>query len=328
MVIVSTLGWIYYGWDGVIEQVTGGTYGVGIHFSTVQTFALLFYLLSLNMHVGGIESAGQLAREVRRDLVTNARELEILAFMLGLGWRAQVRGAGRAAFRRLRESYRRYAAVDPMRGAFFAALFAFGALYAFELIWVPLYDWFQFGHVFWPIFRELDPSGNPLLSQPFIRDAGIVAICLGLGLPMLYWTWDTIDGREVRRFRIRWRVDLVWWTILCVTAAAWVAWIFAPHPAFSFSSLEPSQIVGLTKLNASALASGPWLLPKMGLFPQTEYTFYPAASYLHTLTGRQVFGFYVESWEIHLANVVAKYLTFFSLCYPAFVRVERLSQRE
>lgn len=318
--IVATLGWIYFGWDGTFEQLTGGKYGVGIHWSTLQTFALFFYLLVLNLQVGGVRSWRQLGREVWRDLRTNGRELEILwSFMKG----GEARMEAKASFRELRESYRRYAAVDALRAACFGALFAFAATFIFEDAWVPLYDYFQFGSVFWPVYSLAGDSPLGLWLNPLSRNVLYSTVPLALGAVMLYAAVDGEGSAIVRRFRISWRTDRWWAIILAMTVASWLAWVYFPHTAFNPSQLTPAGVISIHPMNATYFYSHAWTFPKGGLFPQTEYTFYPAAVYLEPYQLTQIFGFYVDNGGIHLVNVVTKYLMFAAVCYPAFLRVEK-----
>ena len=68
--LAASVGWIVFGWDGTVEQLFGGSYGSGIHWSTIQTVTLFFYLLALNFHVGGLTSFRQVGREALFDLRT------------------------------------------------------------------------------------------------------------------------------------------------------------------------------------------------------------------------------------------------------------------
>jgi hypothetical protein len=326
--IVASVGWVAFGFDGTIEQIVLSPYGVGIHWSTVQTCALSLYLLILNMHVGGIKSLGQLRSEVWRDLRTNWVELRnVHRVRLGRRWARR----GRLRFplvwlkvppevEELKERYSGYPAVDPMRGFVFALAVTLVSLFAFEVIWVPLYDWFQFGSWYWPVYSALDGSGNPFLSAMFVRNVGTVAAMSIVAVMTLYLAWDGQGSNIWRRYSIAWRFDRWFALIAFATVSLWLVWIFYPHQPFT---VTVGDVLSQGPFNSSYFASQTWLFPSQGLFPQNEYTFYHASLFMKTYGTSAIYGFHVQDDVLHLINVLAKYFTFLLVGYPSLVMAKR-----
>ena len=319
VVVVSSLFWVYYGWDGVVEQLTGGAYGVGIHWSSIQTFALFFYLLVVNLHVGQLRSLRQLGQNVLLDAEANLNRItNVVPLIFG------PRDTAKAEFGKLRESYEVGSAVDPMRAAAFAALFSISALYAFEVVWDPLYDYFQFGSLTWPLWYALDPTGKWYLSQVFLRNFLAFSIPLFLGAVMFYGAFDEdAAGKVVRRFKVDWRFSRTWLLIAAAAVASWLAWVYLPHSVLPLSQLRLEQVISVVVLDPTAFHSTAWIYPRQLLFPQTEYTFYPPSAFMVPYGGDAIYGFWVKGNLVHAVNLAAKYLTFLFVCYPALLAVKR-----
>lgn len=302
--IAGTFGWIIYGWDGTVDQVFGAPYGDGLHWSTVQTFALFFYLLTLNLHVGGLRSFGQFAHELKRDFrnlarITHSKELAA--------------------------EYDRETVIGPSRAACFVLGFCCVALFGFEIIWVPLYDYFQFGSWYWPVYSALDPSGSPLLSEMFLRNVGVTAVMLVAAVGAVCFVWNREGEKLRRRYSITWRFDLWFLAILIVTVAAWFSWIYYPH---STVPVLFSQVISQGPFNSTFFGSQNWTFPTQGLFPQNFYTFYQASLFLKPYSTAAIYGFHVADDWLHLDNVVTKYLTFLLISYPALIVAKRNEVRE
>jgi len=324
ILVVSSIGWVVFGFDGTVEQIQLSPYGVGIHWSTVQTCALSLYLLILNMHVGGVRSFGQLRSEVWRDFRTNWAELKsIHRVRIGRRWARR----GRLRFplvwlklppevEELEKQYARYPAVDPMRGFVFALAITFVSLFAFEIIWVPLYDYFQFGSWYWPVYSAFDSSGNPLLSSMFIRNVGITAVMSVVAIVTVYLVWDGQSPNIWRRYSITWRFDRWFALIALATASLWIIWILYPHQSFMVTA---GDVISVRPFNSSFFTSQTWLFPSQGLFPQNEYTFYQASLFMKTYGASAIYGFHVQDDALHLVNVLTKYFTFLLVGYPSLV---------
>lgn len=319
-IIGSTFFWILGGWDSTVESSLLGqsAYGYGIHWSTVQTLFGAFYFLAVNMQVGGISSFRQLGRELRRDLVSIFEEGRIIAGLL------RRRKGTKERWFRLQASYDSYASVDPVRGFCFAAGFTLVATMIFEVIWVPIYDQVNFGNWAWPVYYFGRPLfGNPLLSPIFLRNNIEMGVLGVLGVLMLYLALDGDPKNHWPRFSVRWRLDRYAFVLLLLACASWLVWVFMPHQVVSAESIlsQPSLIQSFHGVTEAQLQSTKWLFPSQTLFPQTEYTFYNASSYLKTYAENEIYGFYIDEPLVHLANIVTKYLTFAAVCYPALVFV-------
>jgi hypothetical protein len=317
IVSVSTAFWVAGGWDSTVESTIFGPrlYGDGIHWSTVQTFFLAVYVLALNLHVGGLDSFSQLGREIKRDFISIGREFVILFDLV------RSRSFARKEWRDLRNGYKDYANVDPVRGAGFAILFSFAATYLFEDIWVPLYDYFQFHSIMWPVY--CDGTCNPLLNLIFLRNVVACGFALGIGAVMLYLVFDGEPNLNLRqRFSVKWRFGWKWGAILTATIGGWVLWIYFPHAVLTEVQLSASQVLALhTPVSEAFLNSTSWIFPAQGLFPQTEYTFYQAIYALRPYPDAQVFGFYLNEPALHAVNIGVKYLMYATVCYPAMLKV-------
>ena len=125
LTIFAFIIWMVTGFN--LEE--GDVPALGIQWSTFGTFTLFFYLLTINLQLGGLESFKQLRSEVRYDLGFLFHPLS-----------------------RTRSQYRTNGVVDPLHGFTVALLVCVSCLFLFESIWVPLYDYFQFGSVMWPVY--------------------------------------------------------------------------------------------------------------------------------------------------------------------------------
>jgi hypothetical protein len=324
LVLVSTAMWAIFGWDSTVEYTLLGeknAYGYGTHWSTVQTIFLVFYLLALNLQVGGVRSFRQLGAEVKRDFRTFALQGFVILDLL----RGKI-GKAKEGWSGIRKSYTNYASVDPVRGFFFAGGFAFIATVLFELIWVPLYDYFNFGNWAWPVyyFGHL-LFGSPLLGPIFARNVFELSILGVFGAIMFYTAVDGEKGNFRRRFSVKWRFDRYALALVVLTASLWILWVLFPHSKVDTSQLfvNPASIQSFHGVTQAELQNTQWLMPSQSYFPQTEYTFYNATAYLKTYASNEIYGFYAPNFWIHLVNVVTKYATFAAVCYPAMVKVKR-----
>lgn len=326
MVFVSTVFWILGGWDSTVESTAfgSGAYGYGLHWSTVQTAFLAFYLIAANLQVGGFESLHQVGEEFSKDLRNLGLHFQSLGLFLVGRWTD-----ARVLFTRTREEYRQFECVDPVRGFSFALLFAIVAGLLFELIWVPIYDFTNFGSWMWPVYYYGNPAlGSPFLSVIFLRNNFMLGICAFFGITVLYAAMDGEKGSLRPRFRVHWRTGGTWYTLVSLAGMCWLLWVFFPHSVYNPLPLfsDPTKVYSSLNLSSSTLLSTHWIFPSQALFPQTEYTFYNSTLFMHSYPADQVLGFYVDRPLVHLANVVTKYATFAAVCYPAMVSVTRKAE--
>ena len=321
MVLISTILWIIYGFDSTVESTFIGksAYGYGLHWSTVQTLFLAIYVSVVNLQVGGFKSFKQAGEEIWKDLET----IEIQMMILGDLIQGRFRSA-KTTWIVLRGEYLEYTSVDPARGVFFSFAFGLVAALLFEMIWVPIYDWTNFGNWAWPVYYFGNPLlGNPLLGPIFARNVFMLAICLVFGSILLYLALDGEIPNLKQRFSIKWRFDLAWVFVLMIAGGMWGIWVFMPHsktdPTQVFAN--PASIQSFHGVTAYQLNHTTWIFPNQSYFPQTEYTFYNASSYLKTYASNEIYGFYAPNLSIHLVNVLTKYATFAAVCYPVLVKV-------
>lgn len=269
---------------------------IGIQWSTFATFTFFYYLLMVNFQAGGLNHFS--------DLKTN--------FKQDLGFLGRV-------FRHpkgIRDAYPNQGVLDGIRAMLLSSLICLGALFLFEAIWVPLYDYFQFGSVMWPVYMASMPSGQ---VSPLIRNMvlGIFPLALmPLALRLL-----SLDSPTKDRFQVKWRLDSGLVLLMAIGFAFWGLWITFPHQAMSTANLAASQVMGLTSSSFSLTNCYVW--PSQGFFPQNTYTFYPCAVQGTSYTLPQIMGFFNPDNWLHLVNVLTKFCTFAAICYPFMAIVRR-----
>ena len=215
LTIFAFIIWMVTGFN--LEE--GDVPALGIQWSTFGTFTLFFYLLTINLQLGGLESFKQLRSEVRYDLGFLFHPLS-----------------------RTRSQYRTNGVVDPLRGFTVALLVCVSCLFLFESIWVPLYDYFQFGSVMWPVY-----SASTSYFTVFDRNTIFFLLPLIAGLLVLP---SVIDGKApdlFHRYELKFRLDRYWVLILLCTAAVWGLWIYFPQQPFDVASLTTAQVSGSSR---------------------------------------------------------------------------------
>lgn len=288
--IASLFLWFITGFN-IVE---GGVPIIGIQWSTFSTFALFWYLMMLNLQYGGIRTLNQFLYEIDYDF-------RMLWPSLIHPWRS-------------RKKYHSGDIVDGLRATTMATLICLGALFLFEVIWVPLYDYFQFGVSWeWPVYFAL--TKYPVWARNF----GDAAIFLVVGALILAWAYEGKDMH--RRFSYSFRIDRYWAFILVITAGMWVLWIFFPAQQINTAELSSGQVLGQLASTYSQYSC--YIFPSQHLFPQNTYTFYPCSILGKEYAVSQILGFFNPDNWLHLLNVVTKYATFLAVCYPCMVRVER-----
>ncbi len=278
--------------------VEGGVPLIGIQWSTFATFSFFFYLLMVNFQVGGLDSFAYLKAEFKYDL----------AFLR----------AGLSHPRKAREAYnelREPPVVDALRAAMISLLVCMSALFLFEAIWVPLYDYFQFGSVMWPVYFAVTSFPPVMLRNVGLFVLPLLIACRILGL--------TLDSPTRQRFQVKWRLDFGAVMVLFVAASLWLVWIAFPSQIVNISTLSGAAVMGI---HAAAFnPSSCYVWPSQHLFPQNTYTFYPCAIKGVSYVPSQILGFFAPGDVLHAVNVLTKFATFGALCYPAMAIVRRSS---
>jgi len=283
VVLVSLALWGIFGFD-VAE---GSVPLIGIQWSTFATFFFWFYLLAVNYQCGGLKSFSQLARQMKMDLL----------FLLRRYKRDQYPNADYA--------------VNPWAALVTAFCVCLGCTFLFECIWVPLYDWFHFGSVMWPVYF----AQGPWLQ----RNVLLAAIPLGFAafaLPaMVKLNGIFYSGRI---FLTSWRLDAGFLLTLALAALLWLLWIEWPHSASQTMVVLPT-IPKAVKFQTGAC----YILPANGLFPQNTYTFYPCGLFGQRYPLTDILSGFAADAGVHTVNVVTKFMTFGAVCYPFMAKLRR-----
>jgi len=274
------LAWAMTGFN-IVE---GAVPLIGLQWSTFATFSFFFYLMVLNFQRGGDMSFKILAKNIEFDL----------RFIGSMLKREKSRGV-----------YPRGFAINPFKALIMASLVCISALFAFESIWVPLYDYFQFGSVMWPVYFAIT-SFPPVI----LRNIGLFLAPLFLAILLAPLR---IEMGKVLESSVKWRLDLGFVWLLVLAASFWLAWIAIPHQA-----VPVNGIIGPTASTFSL--SNCYIFPSQHFFPQNTYTFYPCALQGSSYTPPQILGFFNPDPFVHLINVLTKVATFAAVCYPMMAR--------
>lgn len=262
------------------DNAEGSVPIIGIQWSSFSTFTIFIWALVVNLQEGGISKISQLGAAALLDV-------KGLAF----------------SFRHplsIPPAYPEVGIVDSGRAVSFGFMLSLASLFAFENIWVLLYDRLEFGSWLWPVyFAKSSPS-------VLVRNLLALIIPLILG-PLTLFSAMQGGGESIRmRWKITWRFDANWLTILLATLDLWLFWAIAPFPHTIIPWIQ----------------NGSGIFPSMQYFPQTSYTAYPSADYLRAYPIKDIAGFFISDPFVHLINVTAKFMTFLSICYPAMAKVE------
>jgi hypothetical protein len=312
--LVGLAAWLYTGFN-IVE---GGVPVIGIQWSTFATFSFFFWLLMANFQ-NGISSFADLKAALKDDIRYLARAARERPHF----WRSWITGDGKFADfwarieRRVdvawisvdwvvREQYPQKGNVKSL-GAFTAALLVcMSATFLFEAIWVPLYDYFQFGSVFWPVYFA------SVMPPVIIRNVGLFIMPLAI-------VWVLFSIKDW--FPVQYRANGQWLGILAVCAGMWLTWIAFPHSAFPISQLDygtANQVIGPLAKTFNPMDC--YIYPSQALFPQNTYTFYPCALAGQSYTPPQILGFFDSDPFVHLVNVLTKFVTFAAVAFPFLVR--------
>lgn len=274
--------WIVGGWDSTFGYVASGfnpsSYGMGFHLSTLWFMGIVMWVSLVNLQYG-VKSLGGLG-------------LSFVSDHVFLGWRRPF-------------PYAHYR-VHWGLGILYSGALTLLCLFAFENVWVPLYNFFQWGDLLWPVYFY--PS---MLS----RNIEVLLFSLVIVVLLLY-AW-LLRGKQ---FSLR----LDAWALIFVLFAAngWILWMAYPQYAdtslTALGDLEPSEIHRLEGVELDK--SRPVLFPRQAEFPQTVYTFYYADTYLKDYADDELFGFYSPDPVLHGLNKAVKALMFLCVAYPLIVR--------
>lgn len=265
--LVGLVAWFGFGFD--IKE--GAVPLLGIQWSTFATFFFFMYLMMASFGKDGL-----------RGIKDDFKFIQTKASGLDIG----------------RENWPQSGDVGWLRASLYSFLVCLGCLFLFEAIWVPLYDYFQFGSLMWPVYYAISPS----LFSYFGRNMLLTIAPLMLAPLILLIT--AIDGDHFR-FKLKPRLDWLSFSLLGIAALLWVNWIFFPHQA------QPLSI------------SGCFVFPSQGLFPQNTYTYYPCSADGAAYPLKAIQDFFVPNDGLHAVNVLTKFFTFAAVCYPAMLRVKR-----
>jgi hypothetical protein len=294
--------WLLYGYEGTFEYSTSGKYfGMGIHWSTVLTVGVCMYILTLNLQRGGLRSIGEIWTSFIQDskrLVTIARHPT---------W-----------FYRVRDDAHEPYVVEPVHAVPFAFYLSLATLFIFELPYVILLNWFQFGDLLWPIYMV---KQSFLGHYMLIRNASVAVLPLIGSYIMIWYPSRKVDGGYMPRYDWKFRVDWKWIMILGVTSLCWLTWVYMPSkPPLTLNDVVEKGCVYEKEL--IDVDSYNWTMPKQELFPQTVYTFYNLSKG-EEYGVEDLFGWWQNDSPVHLVNIITKCMVYASVMYPMLLKVER-----
>lgn len=288
LTLASLIGWAITGFN-IAE---GAVPIVSIQYSTLATFAFFFYVLVVNLQLGGLEKISQLGSEMKFDLLYLIRR-------------------SRKSYR---QGYKNTGTVDGLRAGIYAFLVCLSALFAFELIWVPLYDYFQFGSFWWPVYYAHTPG---LFSSIVYRNVLMFLIPLLLASMIMYaFGVKSLDakGNPSYRWSLTARINSKAVGLFIAAEICWAFWIQFPH-----NPIVPATFIGLSHPTFEECL----INPSQTLFPQNTYTVYPCSASGAVYPLSQIFGFFDPNPWTHAINVLTKFATFAAFCFPFMVKVKR-----
>ncbi len=196
VIILLGIAWAFLGYDSTIATLYDRKfYGLGVHFSTLQAMAGLFYILIINIHVGGLRSWGQLSREIKGDL-------RIL-----VKWN----------FKEERENYKKritWRHVSPFQAVIFSGLAVMFASFVFEIPYIFALNYFHFQDLLFPIYQL---AGGDLTFL-FWRNLLIFI----LPISFIFFIFPGM-------YKLKLRTDHLYvFTILVFLILGWMLWIYAP----------------------------------------------------------------------------------------------------
>lgn len=261
--------------------------GYGLHLSSVQNILFVTYFVFLFISCDGIDNLGQLKNEVLKDVKAN-----LYIF-------------NRKKLKNIRWGYTRQDNIKVLYQLCFSIFVCFFGFFIFEIIWVHLYNFFQFGDWLWPIYYfERFP-----LNILMLRNYGVIV----LSLASIYFIYRFIN--KGRKTRMRFNSLLI--PLLVISIASWGTWIVMPGPIPTFQYFYDQAI----KPN-STLVNDPvlYIMPKGLYFKQTVYTVYEAVDYMTSYPSVRPYSLYLPDDFIHFINVFTKYATSISCMFPFLVR--------
>ncbi len=277
-----TIAWIVFGFDSTLEGSIYPQYqGIGFHFSTLQSISIVFWIILSNIQTGGYNSARQLLGEFWKDTRT------ILTF-------SYIRSRMQSA-----KETNQIANFMYIEGFIFAFMTALVGLFSFEIIWVPLYNFFQFGSWLFPIYTfELET-----LSLSFWRNM------IGFSIPLFYIGILFFLQYPEIRYRLNKKAGI----ILAWSISLWLIWI---------AMNSPLPILGeqdFTDLDPPFFITGNSTFPIQGHFPQTVYTYYNISSgEIHKR--EDVLAWHQDDVPVHAVNLLTKYSMFALITYVFCIR--------
>ncbi len=279
---IVSIVWLIFGFDSTVEVSIAPEFQViGFHFSTLQTIAISFWIALSNIQVGGYSSARQLLKEFKKDTRT------IITFSY---IKSRIQSA---------KETNQIANFMYVEGFIFAFMTVLVGMFSFEVIWVPLYNYFQFGSWLFPIYTfELET-----LSLSFYRNM------IGFTIPLFYIGILFFLQYPQIRFRLNKKAGvLLLWAI-----SLWLIWIAMDSPVAirgeaDFPDLDPPFFI-----------TGNTTFPIQGHFPQTVYTYYNISSgQVHSR--EDVRAWHEDDTLVHAVNLLTKYSMFALVIYVFAIR--------
>ena len=298
--------WVVYGYDSTTATILLGIQGIGIHLSTIQLLAFTFWTSLTNLQVGGFKSLRHLASCFVED----------------------VRNIGRFPVWN-REKLRAYVssqpeAIDPMRGFLYAFFLTLGCLFVFEVPYVLLHDYFNYGgDPMWPIYAFIGVGEVSMVARNF-------GIMFFAALPPLV-LWSS------HSYGVRWwryRFNKKWGVMVLAMLGAWIFWTYYPfvHEMGTYEVDGDTVNVWVDgRLYETREFDKPVeviAFPKQELFPQTIYTYYIVGEGEPYRGADDMGEFYVPDMGIRTVNLLLKYFVFLTVSYPLMVYVRNMDEEE
>ena len=303
--------WVFFGFDsGIAGSIGAGPIGMGFHWSTLLSITLSIYIMLINYHVNGLNTLTHLKNEFRRDLKYVFR------------WTKKSRKKGNNEYSLIESN------LGSFRARFLSVCVAVIGLFVFELPWSWLYNWFQFGDIWFPIYYLVGEGVGLYRNFVLLFGALYVFVLIVYILPtnIMYKLYFVI--RYIRHinfkvvsvmllqktnYKISYRLKggLI---ILLVGCLCFGVWIMSPQDLNLERHYDDSHILNYT--------SPEFILPQKTGFPQTIYTYYNS-SYLESYTMDNIGAYWVNDNWIHFLNVLTKTVFFIGITYMFAGKVDK-----
>ncbi len=189
-VLFFSLLWFIFGFDSTLAGlVDPKNQGIGIHWSSLQTFFITWYLIVLNYSVDGIKSFQHLKEEIKLDFRGLTKVKEVREFMSG-----------------------RVQKINGLMAFVYGFLLGAFAFAVFEVPYVFALNFFHFNSLLFPTYMY----NTDLVSFAFVRNFMFLLLP-----PFIFWFITKNKG-----FKYNFNINAVF--LICVTILIGFNWIIYP----------------------------------------------------------------------------------------------------